>query len=190
MQERKRGFEVVSNYTDRDIRLPKRATHHAAGYDIEAAETIVLPTFWKQVFKYLAMELKQWIYASQSANQNKEELDSKQLLKPTLVPTGLKAYMQDDEYMQIVNRSSNPLKRFLALPNGIGIVDADYYNNPDNEGHFYVQLLNFGLFDQRIEKGERIAQAIFVPFLKADDDNGGVTERSGGFGSSGVSEEV
>lgn len=187
MQERKRGFEVISAYQGCDIQLPKRATHHAAGYDIEAAETIVLPTFWKRVFKYLAMNLKQWIYASKSDSERKEMQEPAQLLKPILVPTGLKAYMKDDEYLQIVNRSSNPLKRFLVLPNGIGIIDADYYNNEGNEGHIYVQMLNFGLFDQRVEKGERIAQGIFVPFLKVDGDEGGNQERSGGFGSSGVS---
>lgn len=187
MQERKRGFEVVSAYEGHAIRLPKRATYHAAGYDIEAAETVVLPTFWKQVFKYVAMNLKQWIYANKADSERKEEMDVTQLLKPTLVPTGLKAYMQEDEYLQIVNRSSNPLKRFLVLPNGIGIIDADYYNNEGNEGHIYVQMLNFGLLDQQIEKGERIAQGIFTPFLKVDGDEGGSNERSGGFGSSGVS---
>ena len=93
--------------------------------------------------------------------------------------------MQEDEYLQIVNRSSNPLKRFLQVPNGVGVIDADYYNNPSNEGHVYVQLSNFGLFDQTIQKGERIAQAIFLPFLKADSDQGGQASREGGFGSSG-----
>ncbi|MGO4937986.1 dUTP diphosphatase [Fundicoccus sp. Sow4_H7] len=169
--ERLRGFEVITAYQDADINLPKRATYHAAGYDIEAAETIVLPSFWKQVVKYLT-------------NMNKNEEEAKKILKPTLVPTGLKSYMQDDEYLQIVNRSSNPLKRFLNLPNGIGIIDADYYNNAKNEGHIHVQLINFGLLDQTINKGDRIAQGIFMSFLKTDQDEGGLEERQGGFGSS------
>ena len=117
-----------------------------------------------------------------------EELAKEQkVLKPVLVPTGIKSYMQEDEYLQLANRSSNPLKHFLVLPNGVGIVDSDYYNNPDNEGHIYFQLLNFGLFDKEIKKGDRIGQGIFLPFLKADaDEENDMNERTGGFGSSGV----
>ena len=105
-------------------------------------------------------------------------------LKSTLVPTGVKSYMGDDEFLQIANRSSNPLKNFLVLTNGVGIIDSDYYNNPENEGHIMIQLLNFGLTDKHIKKGDRIAQGIFLPFLKADNDSA-ETERTGGFGSSG-----
>ena len=104
-------------------------------------------------------------------------------IKPVLVPTGIKAYMGEDEYLQLANRSSNPLKRFLILANGVGIIDSDYYNNPDNEGHIMFQFINFGLTDVTIKKGERIGQGLFLPFLKADQD---VTNaaRQGGFGSS------
>ena len=181
---RKRGFEVIAKYEDQSINLPQRATIHAAGYDFEAAETMVLPSYWKEVFKYIAKELKQWILKTPEDAKEIEDETIKQLLKPSLVPTGVKAYMQEDEYLQLTNRSSNPLKRFLALPNGVGIIDADYYNNSNNEGHIYVQLINFGLFDYTIQKGERIAQGIFLPFLKADADEGGRLERTGGFGSS------
>lgn len=97
--------------------------------------------------------------------------------------------MQEDEYLQIINRSSNPLKRFLSLPNSIGIIDQDYYNNSDNEGHIYVQLINYGIKDFTIEKGDRIAQGIFAKFLTVDGDTGGLSERTGGFGSSDVEEE-
>ena len=93
--------------------------------------------------------------------------------------------MPENEYLQITCRSSNPLKRSLVLPNGVGIVDSDYYNNAENEGELFVQLLNFGFEDVTIEKGERIAQGIFLTYQKTDDDvDNGVT-RQGGFGSSG-----
>lgn len=108
---------------------------------------------------------------------------AKQVLKPTLVPTGIKAYMPADEFLQLANRSSNPLKRFLLLANGVGVIDADYYNNPDNEGHIMFQFVNFGVTDVTIKKGERIGQGIFLPFLKADQDETSST-RTGGFGSS------
>ncbi|MGH2322924.1 dUTP diphosphatase, partial [Enterococcus faecalis] len=76
--------------------------------------------------------------------------------KPILVKTGIKAYMPDSEYFELVSRSSNPLKRFLLLANGVGVIDSDYYNNENNKGHIMFQFLNFGYEDVVIEKGERI----------------------------------
>ncbi len=69
--------------------------------------------------------------------------------------------MGEDEFLQLANRSSNPLKRFLVLTNGVGVIDSDYYNNPDNEGHIMFQFTNFGFADVTIHKGERIGQGIF-----------------------------
>lgn len=104
--------------------------------------------------------------------------------KPVLVPTGIKAFMANDEYLQLANRSSNPLKNQLMLANGIGVIDSDYYNNPDNEGHIMFQFINFGDKDITIQKGDRIGQGVFVKYLTVDDDEEGM-ERQGGFGSSG-----
>lgn len=177
-----RGFEVVKAYQDKNIQLPQRSTIHAAGYDIESAETIVVPSMVKQLLGYFAVKFRTMFNIALNKDAVIEEESS--LLKSTLVPTGLKAYMQEDEYLQIVNRSSNPMKRFLSLPNSIGIIDQDYYDNENNEGHIYVQLINYGLSDFTIEKGDRIAQGIYTKFLKIDGDQGGLTERTGGFGSS------
>ena len=102
--------------------------------------------------------------------------------KPTLVKTGLKAYMQDDEYLMLVNRSSNPGKKGLILANSVGIVDADYYENPDNDGHFMFAFFNTKAEPVEIKKGDAIGQAIFQKFLTIDNDNAtGI--REGGFGS-------
>lgn len=60
--------------------------------------------------------------------------------------------MQPDEFLMLANRSSNPLKHGLILPNGVGIVDADYYGNDNNEGEIFFQLVNFGLTDKVIKK--------------------------------------
>lgn len=180
-----RGFKIVSAYADKGINLPKRATHQAAGYDFEAAVDIVIPSVWKTLFKAVTVELKQWIHKSTTTPQRVDDSAVNKVLKPVLVPTGIKAYMNEDEYLQLTNRSSNPLKHFLVLSNGVGIVDADYYDNPDNEGHIYFQMSNFGLRDKHIQKGERIGQGIFLTFLKADEDDTNAT-REGGFGSSGT----
>lgn len=185
---RKRGFEVITAYQDKGIHLPKRSTKHSAGYDFEAAEDVVLPSIWKMLFKHTAVSMDQWIYTGTKQEVFESLKKEEPLLVPILVPTGIKAYMQEDEYLQLTNRSSNPLKHFLVLPNGVGIVDSDYYGNAHNEGHIYFQLLNFGLRDKKIKKGDRIGQGIFLPFLKADgnEDISQMNNRVGGFGSSGV----
>ena len=107
--------------------------------------------------------------------------------KPTLIHTGLKAYCQDDEWYMLANRSSNPGKKKLVLANGIGIIDADYYCNPDNDGEFLFAYYNIGTEDLQIKKGEIIGQVVFQKFLVVDNDNAS-GERTGGFGSTGKGE--
>lgn len=103
-----------------------------------------------------------------------------------LVPTGLKAYMQQDEYLGIHIRSGLAVKKQLTLINGQGIIDADYYDNPDNEGHILVAMMNLGAVEVTIAPGERIAQGIFYTYLCADgDQEGEKSSRAGGFGSTG-----
>ena len=75
-----RGFEVAKGYEDKNINIPIRKTKYSAGYDIEAAEDVIIPSFKKG-------------------------------MAPTLVSTGIKAYMQDDEVLYLYNRSSNPKKK-------------------------------------------------------------------------------
>jgi len=103
-----------------------------------------------------------------------------------LIPTGVKAYMQADEVLKIYIRSSLAVKRQLFLLNSVGIIDADYYNNPANEGHIMVAVGNRGKESVTIAKGERLAQGIFVKYLVADGDEAGSgAVRQGGFGSTG-----
>lgn len=103
---------------------------------------------------------------------------------PILVKTGIKAKMEDNEFLMLVNRSSNPKKKKLVIPNSIGIVDADYFNNLDNEGE--IGALFYNLSDETvvIEAGEKLMQGIFMPYGTTIDDNAN-GERSGGFGSTG-----
>lgn len=148
---RQRGFEIAKGWEDKEINLPVRKTKNSAGYDVEAAEDIVIPPF---------------------------QLGG----KPTLIPTGLKAYCcGDDEYFILVNRSSGP-KKGLVMSNSIGIIDADYYGNETNDGHFYFQYYNILDHDLEIKKGDVIGQVIFQKFLVVDEDYAeGV--RKGGFGT-------
>ena len=146
-----RGFEIAKGFEDKGINLPQRKTKFSAGYDVEAAEDIVIPSFKKG-------------------------------MAPTLIPTGVKAYMEDDEVLYLYNRSSNPKKKGLILANSVGVVDKDYYGNPDNDGHIMFAFFNIKEEDITIKKGEAIGQAVFAKYLISDNDEA-AGERVGGFGS-------
>ena len=146
-----RGFEIAKGWEDKGINLPIRKTKFSAGYDVEAAEDVIIPSFKKG-------------------------------MAPTLVKTGIKAYMADDEVLMLYNRSSNPKKKGLILSNSVGVVDKDYYGNPDNDGHIMFAFYNIKDEDVVIKKGDAIGQAIFQKYLVTDDDKA-VGERIGGFGS-------
>ena len=77
---------------------------------------------------------------------------------PTLVRTGIKVEMPNDEFLMLVNRSSNPKKKKLVIPNSMGIIDADYYNNPDNEGEMMFAFYNVSNETVVIEAGEKLGQ--------------------------------
>ncbi len=102
--------------------------------------------------------------------------------KPVLVKTGLKAYMQENEYLMLCNRSSNPGKKGLILANSVGIVDCDYYGNPSNDGAIMFAFYNVFAEDIEIKKGDVVGQGIFQKYQIVDDDSA-EGERVGGFGS-------
>ncbi len=101
-----------------------------------------------------------------------------------LIPTGLKVYMEQDEVLMLYIRSSLAVKKRLVLANGTGIIDADYADNDDNEGHIQLAVWNIGSETINIKKGEAIVQGIFLKYLLTYDDMVEV-ERVGGFGSTG-----
>lgn len=230
-----RGFEVVKGYEDKGINLPKRQTLNAAGYDFEASEDIVVPSFiacftemssitdhyadiatkildsmeddsiileklqnfnekvenmQKEFDGFLSEELQtEYI---EIIKEILEEDDSEQFTKyfdvlkkgtkPTLIPTGIKAYMLEDEKLDLYNRSSGPIKNDLVMTNGVGLIDSDYYENESNDGHIFFQFINYGKAALLIKKGDRIGQGVFTKFLKVDNDDAS-GERKGGHGS-------
>lgn len=99
--------------------------------------------------------------------------------------TGIKARMEPDEFLMMCIRSSLGIKWGLALANGTGIIDADYYGNPNNDGEICIALVNRDPYhDVKIHKGDRIVQGIFMKYLLAEDDRANA-ERNGGVGSTG-----
>ena len=181
-------FEVVSKYSPQDdINIPVRSTKGSAGYDFEAAADIVIPSYYKLQNTLAEAFIKQGNSPDGEywPSYNLDEM--KKIVKenkagPTLVPTGIKCKLDPGTYLELSVRSSSPLKYWLVLANGVGIIDADYYNNPDNEGEIFFQLINLSICDLQIHKGDRLGQGIIKPYLTTDDD-AACGQRTGGFGS-------
>lgn len=101
-----------------------------------------------------------------------------------MVKTNIKARMDKDDVLMIFPRSSMGIKKHVMLSDSVGIIDADLYNNADNEGNIIVSLYNYGDRILEIKPGEKIAQGIFVKFGVTDDDKA-EGMRTGGIGSTG-----
>lgn len=97
------------------------------------------------------------------------------------IPTGYKAKFLSDEMLFLIIRSSLGFKYNIRMCNQVGVIDADYYNNEDNEGHMFVSLQNEGDKDFCIEKGQAYCQGIFVKYLTCGDKVSKV--RTSGIGS-------
>ena len=87
------------------------------------------------------------------------------------IPTGIKARFESDEVLFIIVRSGTGFKYNIRLVNQVGVVDADYYNNPDNEGHIYIKVQNESDKQLSFKKGDALAQGIFMKYLVTDSDN-------------------
>ncbi len=86
------------------------------------------------------------------------------------IPTGVKALMEDDDVLLLIDRSSMGFKYNVRMCNQVGVIDKDYYNNNDNEGHMWIKIQNEGDKDYVVKKGDGICQGIFMKYLKTDDD--------------------
>ena len=193
------GFEKVSRFKNVEFEMPKRKTAGSAGYDFVVAEETVIPSYnslmahieYDMAFNRSDIEPEGTIFTYINNKEFKDKYYSLEDIakvtkdnkaKPTLVSTGVKAYMPKDSYLELSVRSSCPLKYWLIMANGVGIIDSDYADNPDNEGEIFFQIINLSPVPIILHKGDVIGQGIFKPYLKTDDDNA-VEERIGGFGS-------
>lgn len=182
-------FELVSRFANDDSRayaLPMRATAHAAGYDLYAAENVIIPSYMSHMFKWMDKDPK-----AKEQDENTPVVKSlsdvaaftkANKIKPTLVSTGMKIKLDDDEYLELLPRSSTPLKYWLVLANSSGIIDSDYYNNPDNEGEIFLQFINLSPVDIQVHVGDFLGQGIIHKYYTTEDDCAG-GERRGGLGS-------
>lgn len=171
-------FEIAKGYENKGIRLPHRSTAQSAGYDFYVAEDIVIPPYHNL---YETMEKdcdKGRMYLLKDIENITKQLHA----RPTLVPTGVKCKLDPGTYLELSVRSSTPLKYWLAMANSEGIIDADYYGNPDNDGAIYFQLINLSPYNIALMKGDKIGQGIIKRYLTTEDDVAS-GERRGGFGS-------
>jgi len=101
-----------------------------------------------------------------------------------LVPTGLVIGVPRGHFLGVFARSSTPLKRGLMVANGVGIVDSDYCGPADE---IQIEVVNFTEAPVEIRRGDRLAQGVILPFVRAEwresTDAPGTTR--GGFGSTG-----
>jgi dUTP pyrophosphatase len=192
-------FEKVSRFENEDLKMPERKTALSAGYDMYVAEDIIIPPYDELFTKMLEHDIKNpvdvfadFLVGDVSTldmePKTLEELAAitKQLkTKPTLVSTGMKCKLDPGTYLALTVRSSCPLKHWIMLGNSVGIIDADYYNNPDNEGEIFFQVYNMSPFPIQLKKGDGIGQGIISPYFITEDDKAS-GKRVGGFGSTDV----
>ncbi len=105
-----------------------------------------------------------------------------------IIPTGLKVYMQENEMLMLLVRSSVGFNYNVRLCNQVGIVESDYYNNSNNDGHIFIKLHNHGNKKYIINKGDAFVQGIFVKFLTVGNEDEIKTIRTGGLGSTNRSD--
>ncbi len=87
------------------------------------------------------------------------------------IPTGVKAMMENDEVLLVLDRSSMGFKYNVRMCNQVGVIDKDYYNNINNEGHIWIKIQNEGNIDYNVKKGEGMCQGIFIKYLTVDDED-------------------
>lgn len=109
-------------------------------------------------------------------------------LKPfeeIVVPTGIKARIDDGWALWCIPKSGLGFKYYTKLANTVGLIDSDYYNNKNNEGHIMCKIRNESNEVLHVDKGKAFFQAIFLPFGTAENDGFGddTPVREGGFGS-------
>ena len=169
-------FEKISN-CDNAI-IPTRGTKDSAGYDFYSLEEVTIPSCKKICQIQENKFATNWKYTWSEM----EFLTKETKTKTTLIPTGIKCHLPEGYYLHLSLRSSTPNKHWLVIANAPGIVDADYYNNADNEGHIYFQVINMSPFDIVMPAGTKFGQGIVLPYYITENDTANAV-RAGGFGS-------
>ena len=155
-------FEKVSRFEDVNLPLPVRKTAQSAGYDFVVAEDIMIPSY-SDLTEAMYRNRPTYVPTLEGAAEAIKNANA----KITLVSTGMKCQLDPGTYLELSVR------------------DADYYNNPDNEGEIFFQIINLAPFPIKLKRGDAIGQGIIKPYLTTEDDTAtGI--RIGGFGSTDI----
>lgn len=102
--------------------------------------------------------------------------------KLALIPSNVIVEVPEGHMLMIASRSSTPRKKGLLTPHGFGVIDHDYCGPADE---VLIQVYNFSDDEQTIERGEKIAQGIFVKIEKVQWEEKDIIKKTsrGGFGS-------
>lgn len=103
-----------------------------------------------------------------------------------IIPTGIKCCLDEDKGLFIFPRSGLGFKHKMHLANTVGLIDVDYYNNSNNEGHIKIKICNGSDKTIKINKGEAFAQGVILQYFLAEEE-APKKERMGGFGSTTTS---
>lgn len=160
-------------------KIPVYSTKKAAGADFFAVEDTVIPCRGTQYDEICAVK-KSDVFDDLS-DSDKQLVANK--FAPTLVHTGIKVELADDEALMLLNRSGSPRKG-IVLANGVGLVDADYYGCKANDGEVMFAFYNVLPYDIVIKAGDRIGQGVIIKYSRAEGSSVGC-ERTGGFNSTG-----
>ena len=94
------------------------------------------------------------------------------------IPTGIKVNMEIDDALLLLDRSSMGFKYNVRMCNQVGVIDADYFNNKDNEGHMWIKIQNEGDKDYVVKRGDGMCQGIFIKYLTVDNEDEKFEERT------------
>lgn len=195
-----RGFEFARKIIDGvavegskafdEAKIPEYQTKNSAGADFFSVGEVEVHSIWAGIpsaFKVVVSgfqgTLKDCLFDAEVYKGDKEMKVIKWLFQPTIIHTGIKAFMEPDEVLEMYIRSSSPKKLGLVLANSVGVVDSDYYNNNDNDGEIMLAVYNLFPWTVRIPTGTRVGQGVFKKFLRPTDALVKDVERSGGYGS-------
>lgn len=163
-------------------RLPVYSTKYAAGADFFCAEDTVIPSIWGKFLKRLIPGTNM---LERTEDENTQE-SVKGMFAPTLIHTGIKVKLGEDEVLELYARSSIAKNFGLVMSNSVGIVDADYFECKKNDGEIAFSYYNLLPFDVVIPAGTRVGQGIFKKYLRPTvNANVCEAERIAGRGSTG-----
>ena len=166
--------ECIRRFYD-EIKLPERATSGSAGYDFYSPVSRCLNGFGAEI-KAVEDPLTRARY--EVVEVKRDEI---------LIPTGIKAQIDPGWVLILAPRSGQGFKYGVALANTVGVIDEDYYNNENNEGHIMVKLTTTSteIDEVYFDRGTAFCQGIFLPYGLTDDDKTTAT-RTGGLESTGM----